>query len=350
MARLDELFNLMVKEGASDLHLSSGYSPFFRLHSHMLKLKLAPLSAEKCLKYITETMSENQFNKFKKDLELDWSYKIPGIGRFRANAFWQENGVGAVYRAIPEKIKSVEQLGLPESLKGLTEYNKGLVLVTGPTGSGKSTTLAAMIDHINRTRKKHIITIEDPIEYIHTGQNCLINQREVRRHTFSFSRALRAALREDPDVILVGELRDLETMSLAMTAAETGHLVFGTLHTNSAAKSIHRMISSFPAEQQNQMRTMLSESLVGVVAQTLVPNIDNNGVVPAVEYLKATAAIRNLIREDKIFQIPSVMQTSAKHGMITLAKSIHKLEDDGIISSETAQSLLMDVETSSSDQ
>jgi twitching motility protein PilT len=349
MAKLDELFNLMVKEGASDLHLSSGYSPFFRLHSHMLKLKLAPLSPDKCLKYITETMSEAQFMKFKKELELDWSYKIPGIGRFRANAFWQENGVGAVYRAIPEKIKGVEQLGLPESLKGLTEHNRGLVLVTGPTGSGKSTTLAALIDHINRTRKKHIITIEDPIEYIHKGQNCLINQREVRRHTYSFSRALRAALREDPDVILVGELRDLETMSLAMTASETGHLVFGTLHTNSAAKSIHRMVSSFPAEQQNQMRTMLSESLVGVVAQTLLPNRENNGVVPAIEFLKANSAIRNLIREDKIFQIPSVIQTSARIGMISFEKSIERLLADGKIAEETAQSLLMDVKQSSSD-
>ena len=340
MAKLDELFNLMVKEGASDLHISSGYAPYFRMNSHMLKLNLAPLSPDKALKYITETMSQAHYERFKKTLELDWSYRIPGVGRFRANAFWQENGAGAVYRSIPEQIKSLSDLGLPESLKALTEHHKGLVLVTGPTGSGKSTTLASLIHYINVTKKKHIITIEDPIEYLHKGVNCLINQREVERHTTSFARALRAALREDPDVILVGELRDLETMTLAMMAAETGHLVFATLHTNSAAKSIHRIVSSFPSEQQNQTRTMLSESLVGVVAQTLLPTYHNDGMVPAVEYLIATSAIRNLIREDKIFQIPTVIQTSAKIGMISFKKSVQELAENETISPEVAQTYL----------
>lgn len=343
MARLDELFNLMVKEGASDLHISSGYSPYFRMNSHMLKLNLAPLSPEKALKYISETMSQAHLKRFESDLELDWSYRLPGVGRFRANAFWQEHGAGAVYRAIPEKIKSLKELGLPETLKALTENHKGLVLVTGPTGSGKSTTLASLIDYINTTKKKHIITIEDPIEYIHKGVNCLINQREVERHTESFSRALRAALREDPDVILVGELRDLETMTLAMMAAETGHLVFGTLHTNSAAKSIHRIVASFPAEQQNQIRTMLSESLVGVVAQTLLPTIHNDAMVPAVEYLIATTAVRNLIREDKIFQIPTVIQTSAKIGMISFKKSVLDLAEAEVISHDVAETYIKDL-------
>jgi twitching motility protein PilT len=343
MAKLDELFNLMVKEGASDLHISSGYSPYFRMNSHMLKLNLAPLTPEKALKYITETMSQTHFEKFKSELELDWSYKLPGVGRFRANAFWQENGVGAVYRSIPENIKSLKDLGLPETLKALTEHHKGLVLVTGPTGSGKSTTLASLIHYINTTKKKHIITIEDPIEYLHRGVNCLINQREVERHTSSFARALRAALREDPDIILVGELRDLETMTLAMMAAETGHLVFATLHTNSAAKSIHRIVSSFPSEQQNQTRTMLSESLVGVVAQALLPTYHNDGMVPAVEYLIATPAVRNLIREDKIFQIPTVIQTSAKLGMISFKKSVEDLAEAELISPDVASTYLKDL-------
>ncbi|MCB0407677.1 MAG: type IV pilus twitching motility protein PilT [Bdellovibrionales bacterium] len=343
MAKLDELFNLMVKEGASDLHVSTGYSPYFRMNSHMLKLNLAPLTPEKALKYISETMSQSHFDRLKKDLELDWSYRLPGVGRFRANAFWQENGIGAVYRAIPDKIKSLKELGLPETLKELTEHPKGLVLVTGPTGSGKSTTLASLIHYINTTKKKHIITIEDPIEYLHKGINCLINQRELERHTRSFARALRAALREDPDIILVGELRDLETMTLAMMAAETGHLVFATLHTNSAAKSIHRIVSSFPSEQQNQTRTMLSESLVGVIAQTLLPTFHNDGMVPAIEYLIATSAIRNLIREDKVFQIPTVIQTSAKIGMISFKKSVQDLADNEIISPDVAETYLKEL-------
>jgi len=343
MAKLDELFNLMVKEGASDLHVSTGYSPYFRMNSHMLKLNLAPLTPEKALKYISETMSQSHFDRLKKDLELDWSYRLPGVGRFRANAFWQENGIAAVYRAIPDKIKSLKELGLPETLKELTEHPKGLVLVTGPTGSGKSTTLASLIHYINTTKKKHIITIEDPIEYLHKGINCLINQRELERHTRSFAKALRAALREDPDIILVGELRDLETMTLAMMAAETGHLVFATLHTNSAAKSIHRIVSSFPSEQQNQTRTMLSESLVGVIAQTLLPTFHNDGMVPAIEYLIATSAVRNLIREDKVFQIPTVIQTSAKIGMISFKKSVQDLADNEIISPDVAETYLKEL-------
>ncbi len=291
----------MVREGASDLHISPNYSPFFRINGHMIKVKVAPLTPEKCEKIVTETMSTAQSKQFRNRLELDWSYQLPGLARFRANAFVQNDGVGAVYRLVPEKIKSFKELGLPDVLSVLADQPKGLILATGPTGSGKSTTLAALIQHINMTRKEHIITIEDPIEYVHKGINCLINQREVFRHTKSFAGALRAALREDPDVIMVGEMRDLKTISLTLTAAETGHLVFATLHTNSASKSIDRIIDSFPAEQQPQVRVMLSESLTGVVAQALLPRADQAGMVPALEVLLVTPAVRNLIRENKTY-------------------------------------------------
>jgi twitching motility protein PilT len=336
MAKLDELFQIMVKEGASDLHLSSGSPPFFRIFGHMVQLKMPVMTAERCEKLIRETMAEDHLKTFHRKMDLDWSYLLPDVGRFRANAFMQIGGIGAVYRLVPETVKTLEDLGLPESIRSLADSAKGLVLVTGPTGSGKSTTLAALIHHINLTRKEHIITIEDPIEYVHKGRNCLVNQREVSRHTKSFANALRAALREDPDVILVGELRDPETMALALTAAETGHLVFATLHTNSAAKSIDRIIDTFPPEQQAQIRVMLSESLMGVVAQQLLPRADRPGMVPAIEVLIATPAIRNLIRENKTFQIPSIIQTSNRAGMMTFEKSIRALVEKGVVSAATA--------------
>lgn len=339
-ARLDELFQHMITEGASDLHISTGYPPFFRIHGHMVKLSVPSLSAEKCERYISETMSADQFQIFKGKLELDWSYQFENKARLRANAFQQIDGMGAVYRLVPTQIKTLEDLGLPEVLRTLAEFPKGLVLSTGPTGSGKSTTLAALIQHINLTRKEHIITIEDPIEYVHRGVNCLINQREVSRHTTSFAHALKSALREDPDVILVGEMRDLETISLALTAAETGHLVFATLHTNSAAKSVDRILDSFPPEHQNQARAMLSESLVGIVAQTLLPRADLKGMVPAVEVLIATPPVRNLIRENKGFQIPSVIQTSSRYGMVSFEQSIKTLAEKGLITQATAASFM----------
>lgn len=340
MAVLDELFQAMIREGASDLHIAPGYSPFFRIHGHMIKINTSPLSPSKCERLISETMSTEQNSIFQNQLELDWSYSLPGQARFRANAFYQNDGMGAVYRLVPEKIKTFEDLGLPEVIRTLADQPKGLVLATGPTGSGKSTTLAALIQHINLTRKEHIITIEDPIEYIHKGINCLINQREVFRHTRSFEVALRAALREDPDVIMVGEMRDLQTMQLTLTAAETGHLVFATLHTNSAAKSIDRIIDSFPPEQQEQIRVMLSESLIGVVAQTLLPRADNKGMVPAIEVLVVTSAVRNLIRENKSYQIPSVLQTSSQKGMISYEASIQNLLEQKLITQSTAMSFL----------
>lgn len=330
----------MVKEGASDLHISTGYPPFMRINGHMIKLNSPPLSAEKCEKVILQTMNQEQIQIFRSKLEYDWTYQLVGTARFRANAFLQSEGMGAVFRLVPEKIRTVSELGLPESLTMLADYPKGLVLVTGPTGSGKTTTLASLIQHINLTRKEHILTIEDPIEYLYKGVNCLINQREISRHTHSFENALRSALREDPDVILVGEMRDLTTISLALTAAETGHLVFATLHTNNAAKSVDRVIDSFPADQQAQIRVMLSESLVGVVAQNLFSRADNKGVVAAVEVLVATPAIRNLIRENKTYQIYSAMQTASRTGMITFEQAVKGLLDKGLITEAAARNFL----------
>jgi twitching motility protein PilT len=347
MAALDELFEVMIKEGASDLHIAPNYSPFFRINGHMIKIKTSTLTPEKSERLVYETMSEEQVTQFKRNLELDWSYAIPGKARFRANAFVQADGVGAVYRLVPNKIKTLKELGLPDVLTMLADQPKGLILTTGPTGSGKSTTLAALIQHINMTRKEHIITIEDPIEYVHKGLNCLINQREVFRHTRSFAGALRSAWREDPDVIMVGEMRDLKTISLTLTAAETGHLVFATLHTNSAAKSVDRIIDSFPPEQQPQARAQLSESLVGIVAQTLLPRADQSGMVPAVEVLICTPAIRNLIRENKIYQIPTVIQTSSRKGMMTFEGSIQSLVAQGVVSAATAANFLPTVADSS---
>lgn len=335
MAQIDQFFQKMVALGASDLHLTTGAPPLVRLHGGMKPLSEGILSAKDTQNLIFEILTEKQKKQFIQDWELDCAYQLPGIGRFRVNVFMQRKGLGSVFRVIPEKIMTAEQLGLPPQILNLTKEHKGLIVVTGPTGSGKSTTLAAMIDHINKNESAHILTVEDPVEFVHENQKSLINQREVGSHTKSFANALKAALREDPDIILVGEMRDLETISLAMTAAETGHLVFGTLHTNNAAKTVDRIIDVFPQEQQAQIRVMLSESLKAVVAQGLLPTADGKGRCAALEILVNTHAIGNLIREGKTFQIPSTMQTASSQGMITFEHHIRQLIRDGKISSET---------------
>jgi twitching motility protein PilT len=335
MAKIDQLFTMMQQQGASDLHLSTGAPPTFRLNGEMVKLKSPELTAEQCKALIFEILNEKQIKLFTDNWELDCSYSLEGVGRFRVNVFQQRLGMGAVFRIIPTKIKTVQELKLPDSILDILSVNKGLILVTGATGSGKSTTLAALIHHINATETGHILTIEDPIEFVHPSIKCLINQREVSNNTQSFAAALKAALREDPDIILVGEMRDLETIALAMTAAETGHLVFGTLHTSSAPKTVDRIIDVFPQEQQSQVRVMLSESLRAVVAQSLLPTIDGKGRVACIEVLINTHAVGNLIREGKTFQIPSVMQTGRKDGMITFEMYSNDLVKRGLISQAT---------------
>ena len=315
MARIAGLFKMLKDQGASDLHLSTGSPPIFRLHGEMEKSNFKALSHEETKSILYEILTERQKRDFEEKHDLDFAYEIPGLARFRGNMFLQHKGIAAVFRIIPSKILSADDLGLPEGVRKMTNLKKGLVLVTGPTGSGKSTTLAAMIDLINSTRREHILTLEDPLEFIHPSKLSLLNQRQIGEHSESFTAALRAALREDPDVILVGEMRDLETISLAMTAAETGHLVFGTLHTNSAAKTIDRIIDAFPRDSQEQVRTMLSESLRGVICQQLLRTADGKGRVPALEIMVGTPAIGNLIREGKTFQIPSIIQTAKKEGM-----------------------------------
>jgi twitching motility protein PilT len=297
----------------------------------MVPLEYPNLTNEAVQALVFEIINEKHKKLLMEQWELDTSYAVPGLGRFRCNVFIQRRGMGAVFRVIPEKIKTVQELGLPETINKLMEVSRGLILVTGPTGSGKSTTLAAMIHTINMTRREHILTVEDPIEFVHENRMCLVNQREVSSHTKSFANALKAALREDPDIILVGEMRDLETISLAITAAETGHLVFGTLHTNSAAKTVDRIIDAFPEGQQAQIRAMLAESLRGVIAQTLFPRADKPGRVAALEVMVNTFAVANLIREGKTFQIPSAMQTGGSDGMITFESSISKLVSEGKI-------------------
>lgn len=330
----------MKQHGASDLHLTSGSAPYVRVNGSTVKLNYKDVSQEVCQGLIFEILTDNQKEAFLKDWDLDLSYPLEGVGRFRVNVFMQRKGVGAVFRLIPEQIQTIQELGLPEQLLDLVDVSEGLILVTGPTGSGKSTTLASLIHTINMSQQAHIITIEDPIEFVHQNHQSLINQREVMSHTKSFSNALRAALREDPDIILVGELRDLETISLALTAAETGHLVFATLHTNSAIKTVDRIIDVFPAEQQAQIRVMLSESLRGVVAQALVPSADHTGRVPVVEILVNVAAVANLIREGKTFQISSVMQTGRAHGMITFEAAVLELVQKGRITKEDGSSFI----------
>jgi twitching motility protein PilT len=340
MARLDDLLRQMKQQGASDLHLTSGSAPYMRINGDMVKLNYRNVSAETCNSLIFEILTENQKQLFTENWDLDLSYPLNGVGRFRVNVFMQRNGIAGVFRLIPENIKTIDELDLPEQLASLIDASEGLILVTGPTGSGKSTTLASLIHTINEKQQAHIITIEDPIEFVHENHRCLISQRELASHTKSFGAALRAALREDPDIILVGEMRDLETISLAITAAETGHLVFATLHTNSAIKTIDRVIDVFPEGQQTQIRVMLSESLRGVVAQALLPRPDHQGRVPVVEILVNVPAVANLIREGKTHQIASVMQTGRTHGMITFDGAIHDLIQKGLISKEDGASFL----------
>lgn len=325
MAKIDRLFQVLQQQGGSDLHLSSGNPPLIRVSGQLKPAMNQVLSHEQYKQLLYEIMSEAQRNEFEERCDLDFAYEVTELkARFRANIFMGRLGISAVFRIIPAEILSVEQLGLPKTVLDLTEYKKGLVLVTGPTGSGKSTTLAAMIDHINRHRSEHILTVEDPVEFVHCSRKSLINQREVGLHTRSFATALKAALREDPDIILVGEMRDLETIELAVTAAETGHLVFGTLHTSSAAKTVDRLINVFPTNQQEQIRTMLAESLRGVVAQQLLRTVDGKRCA-ALEILRVNSASSNLIREGKTFQLPSVIQTGRKEGMQLMDQALQEL-------------------------
>ena len=336
MAKIDAFFKLMNDQGASDLHLVSGQPPALRLRGEIERVKYKILDNDELKAMLYEIAPEDKVKVFEESGDVDFGYEIPGLARYRANFFMQKNGCAAVFREIPSTILTVEKLGLPPVIAKLANLPRGLVLVTGPTGSGKSTTLAAIIDEANRTRKDHIITIEDPIEFVHASQKCIVNHREVGNHTNSFSAALRGALREDPDIILVGELRDLETISLAIEAASTGHLVFGTLHTSSAAKTVDRAIEVFPATQQAQIRSTLADGIRAVIAQTLFKRVDIKGRVAALEILIATPAVRNLVRENKTYQINSMIQTGKKYGMLLLDDSIMALLEKGQISPDDA--------------
>lgn len=340
MAEIEKLLKLMVQQNASDMHLSAGAKPYLRIHGEMVELNLPALENDAVQALVFEVLTEKQKRQFIENWELDTSYSIPGFGRFRVNVFMQRRGLGAVFRIIPEEVKSAKQMNLPDLIMDLINVPRGLVLVTGPTGSGKSTTLASLINEINTTRREHIITIEDPIEFVHQNKMSLVNQREVSSHTKSFANALRAALREDPDIVLVGELRDLETIQLAMTAAETGHLVFGTLHTNSAPKTVDRIIDVFPQAQQAQVRTMLAESLRGVIAQTLFPRADKPGRVAAFEVMTNSYAVANLIREGKTHQLGSIMQTQMESGMMTFEFHLNKLVGEGRIDKSLVDTFL----------
>jgi len=333
---IPKLLEYAVKQGASDLHLSAGSVPMIRVHGRMRKLNIPPPTPEDMITAISSILTTEQLERLEEMKEIDLSQKLEGLARFRVNVYSQINGYGIAFRTIPSSIRGFEDLGLPEVLKDLALRERGLLLFTGPTGCGKSTSLAACIDYINEYKELHIITIEDPIEYYHSSRNCLINQRELGVNTHSFANALRSALREDPDVILVGEMRDLETISLALTAAETGHLVFATLHTSSAAKTIDRVIDIFPASQKTQVRSMLAESLEAVVAQKLLPKKGGVGRTIACEVMVASVAVRNLIREDKIYQIPSVIQSGGKQGMQSLDQDLQRLLHKGMIDRETA--------------
>ena len=342
-AAIDRLFHAMCAAGASDLHLCVGSPPMLRKDGHMQAIEPAEpvLGVDDVEALIAPIMPERNRTEYIARHDTDFAYEIAGLARFRANAFFDRKGPGAVFRVIPTKILTAEQLGLSQHLLQLCHLNKGLILVTGPTGSGKSTTLCAMIDYINRTRHDHIITIEDPIEFVHPNQQCLINQREVRTHTDSFKDALRAALREDPDIVLVGELRDLETVAIAIETAETGHLVFGTLHTTTAASTVDRVIDQFPTDRQAQIRIMLSESLRGVVAQNLCRKI-GGGRIAALEVLIVTQAVSNLIREAKTFQIPSMMQVGRSVGMVSLNEALMELVTKKLVAPDEAYSKAVD--------
>jgi twitching motility protein PilT len=335
---ISELLAFSVKNKASDLHLSAGLPPMIRVHGDVRRINLPPLEHKDVHGMIYDIMNDGQRKAYEERLECDFSFAIPGLARFRVNAFNQERGAAAVLRTIPSKILSLEDLHAPKIFAELSLKPRGLVLVTGPTGSGKSTTLAAMVNHVNENEYAHILTIEDPIEFVHDSKKCLINQREVGPHTHSFDNALRSALREDPDVVLVGELRDLETIRLALSAAETGHLVFGTLHTSSAAKTIDRIIDVFPGDEKEMVRAMLSESLQAVISQTLLKTKDGGGRVAAHEIMLGTPAIRNLIRESKIAQMYSAIQTGSNVGMQTLDSNLTDLVKRNVISNSTARS------------
>ncbi|WP_417564894.1 type IV pilus twitching motility protein PilT [Marinobacter sp.] len=333
---ITELLAFSAKQGASDLHLSAGLPPMIRVDGDVRRINLPPMEHKEVHGLIYDIMNDKQRKDYEEFLETDFSFEVPGVARFRVNAFNQNRGAGAVFRTIPSKVLTMEDLGMGQVFKDVSSVPRGLVLVTGPTGSGKSTTLAAMIDYINDTRYEHVLTIEDPIEFVHDSKKCLVNQREVHKDTLGFNEALRSALREDPDIILVGELRDLETIRLALTAAETGHLVFGTLHTTSAAKTIDRVVDVFPAEEKSMVRSMLSESLQAVVSQTLMKKM-GGGRIAAHEIMIGTSAIRNLIREDKIAQMYSSIQTGGSLGMQTLDQCLEKLLQKGLISREAAR-------------
>ena len=348
MSQMDvtDLLGFAVKNNASDIHVSAGLPPMVRINGEIKPVNVPPLSKEIVHAMIYDIMNDAQRKWYEENLEIDFAIDVPQVARFRINAFQQDRGPAAAFRTIPAKVLSLEELNAPVVFKEIIDVPRGLVLVTGPTGSGKSTTLAAMVNHINNHRQDHIITIEDPIEFLHTPNKCLINQREVGANTKSFENALRSALREDPDVILVGELRDLETMRLALTAAETGHVVFGTLHTSSAPKTIDRIIDSFPGGEKDMVRAMLSESLRAVIAQTLIPTADHRGRVAAHEIMIANPAIRNLIRENKVAQMYSVIQTGQNQGMQTLDQCLlalvraHKISrDDALRRAQNKESL-----------
>lgn len=340
-----ELLMLTVEKNGSDLHLNVGAPPCIRVHGEMEPQEYPELTKDDIHGMLYDIMTDAQKSRFEETRDLDFSVELGGVGRFRVNVLMTRRGEGAVFRTIPTKIKSVDELGLPSVCRELTKPERGLVLVTGPTGSGKSTTLAAMIDLINETRRGHILTIEDPIEFVHQHKKCLVTQREVGPHTSSFATALRAALREDPDVILVGEMRDYETISLAVTAAETGHLVFGTLHTSSVHQTIDRIIDVFPEAQQNQIRTQLAESIQGVLSQALLRTADGKGRVCAVEVMVGVPAVRNLIREGKTFQIPSILQTGQSDGMQTMDSCLINLVKSGKVHRDEALPLVTDKDT-----
>ncbi|MBK1647731.1 type IV pilus twitching motility protein PilT [Rhabdochromatium marinum] len=331
-----ELLAFSVKNKASDLHLSSGLPPMIRVDGDMRRINVAPLEHRAVHALVYDIMNDKQRKDYEEFLETDFSFEIPGVARFRVNAYNQKRGAAAVFRTIPSQVLTLEELDAPAIFKEIVEVPRGLVLVTGPTGSGKSTTLAAMIDFLNKNRYEHILTIEDPIEFVHISKRCLINQREVHRDTLGFSEALRSALRQDPDIVLVGEMRDLETIRLALTAAETGHLVFGTLHTSSAAKTIDRIVDVFPAAEKTMVRSMLSESLRSVISQTLLKK-PNGGRIAAHEIMIGTPAIRNLIREDKVAQMYSAIQTGQAHGMQTLDQCLQELVRKGLLKKHDAR-------------